>query len=165
MFPILKSSTQKVYVKLVRDDDHITVRTGVTSPTLTLSKNGGAFAALSDGTWAELVGGIYTVQLNATDTDTVGPCVVRVVKNRCDDFFAHAYVREATEATGPMDISAGIEASVTLRQAIRVMLSALAGKTSIAANVAAFRNVGDTKDRITATMTGSQRTTMVIDGT
>lgn len=165
MFPVLKGSTQKVYVKLVRAIDHITSRTGVTSPTLTLSKNGGSFASLSDGTWAELGGGVYTIQLNATDTNTVGPFVVRVVKSGCDDFFVQAYVREATEATGPLDISDGIETSLTMRQAIRIMLSVLAGKTSIAGTVATFRNVGDTKDRVTATMTGSQRTTMVVDGT
>jgi hypothetical protein len=91
--------------------------------------------------------------------------VVRVAKSGCDDFFVQVYVREATEATGAMDISAGIETSVTLRQAIRIMLAVLAGKTSIAGAVATFRNVGDTKDRVTATMTGSQRTTMVVDGT
>jgi hypothetical protein len=165
MFPILKGSTQKVYVRLVSRIDHITGKTGVTSPTLTLSKNGGSLATPSDGTWAELAGGLYTVQLNSTDTDTVGPLVLRVVKTGCDDFFVQAHVREATEATGPMDVSAGIESSVTLRQAIRLMLAVLAGKTSIAGAVATFRNVGDTKDRVTATMTGSQRTSVTVDGT
>lgn len=165
MFPVLKGSTQKVYVKLVGVVDHMTAKTSILTPTLTLSKNGGTFAALSDGTWAELGGGVYTIQLNATDTDTTGPFVVRVVKSGCDDFFVHAYVRDATEAIGPLDLANGIETSVTLRQALRIMLSALAGKTSILSNVATFRNVGDSKDRITATMTGSQRTTMVVDGT
>lgn len=165
MFPVLKASTQKIYVKLVDSTDHFTAKTSITAPTLTLSKNGAAFGALHDGTWGELAGGLYTVQLDGTDTDTVGPAVVRVVKTGCDDFFAHVYVREATEAVGPLDLDSGVETSLTLRQAIRIMLSVLAGKTSIVGSVTTFRNVGDSKDRVTATMTGSQRTTMVVDGT
>jgi len=97
-YPLLQSTAaQKVVVRLFDSNDHVTPETGVTSPTLTISKNGGTLASPSDGTWAELGGGAYTIQLDATDTDTVGPLVVRVVKAGCDDGFALCHVRANTE--------------------------------------------------------------------
>lgn len=98
MILIEQGTTVKLPVYLVDSTDHVTAETGVTSPTLTISKNGGSLGALSDGTWAELAGGMYTVQVNATDTNTVGPLIVRVVKAGCDDYRCLAYVRANTEA-------------------------------------------------------------------
>jgi len=54
--------------------------TAVATPTIELSKAGGAFAAPSDGTWAELSDGWYTVTLDATDVNTLGEMGLRVVK-------------------------------------------------------------------------------------
>ena len=52
-----------------------------------------------------------------------------------------------------LDATNGVETSMTLRQALRVILSAAAGKVSGAETTTIkFRNVGDTKDRITATV-------------
>ena len=62
----------------------------------------------------------------------------------------------------------GIESSITLRQAIKVLLSVAAGKTSITdlgggnATVV-FRNVDDTKDVVTADMEASERKNVVVD--
>lgn len=49
-------------------------KTAVTSatPTVTLSKNGGAFAAATNAV-AEISQGFYKVALTATETNTVGP--------------------------------------------------------------------------------------------
>ena len=44
-----------------------------------------------------------------------------------------------------------------------VLAAVAAGKTTIASNVVTFRDVNDTKDRVVATMTGSERTTVVKD--
>jgi hypothetical protein len=50
----------------------------------------------------------------------------------------------------------GVETSWTLRQAMRILLAALAGKLSGAATTTvAIRDVGDSKDRITATVDAS----------
>lgn len=52
-----------------------------------------------------------------------------------------------------LDRASGIETSYTLRQALRLMLAAAAGKLSGAATTSVvIRNAGDTKDRITATV-------------
>jgi hypothetical protein len=92
----------------------------------------------------------------------------------------HVSVRSANSAglvtTGganPLDIAnavwdlvAGIEATITPRQAVRIALAALAGKLSGApGGPVAIRNVGDTKDRITATVDANgNRTAVTVDG-
>jgi|TARA_R110000744_G_scaffold364848_1_gene473501 hypothetical protein len=75
------TSGQKIPVRLVDDTDGETLETGVSSPTIQLSKNGGSFASASDGTWAEIGNGWYTVRLNGTDTSDVGWLLLRVVKS------------------------------------------------------------------------------------
>ncbi len=66
-----------------------------------------------------------------------------------------------------LDRSNGIETSYTLRQALRIILSALAGKLSGAASTTVYiRDVGDSKDRITATVdSDGNRTAMTLDAT
>ena len=75
------TSGQKVPVRLVDDTDGETLETGVSSPTIQISKNGGSFASASDGTWAEVGNGWYTVRLDGTDTSDVGWILLRVVKS------------------------------------------------------------------------------------
>jgi len=68
---LLKQST--VYVRtffMVQSADHITAITGA-APSITLSKNGGAFGA-AGGSVAEISGGWYKVSLTTTDTNTLG---------------------------------------------------------------------------------------------
>ena len=57
-----------------------------------------------------------------------------------------------------------IEGTITLRQAIRLALAVLVGKTNTGGTV--FRDTGDSKPRITATVDASgNRTAMTLDGT
>ena len=72
---------QKIQITLVDETDIATPETGVSSPTIQLSKNGAAWASASDGTWAEVGNGIYTLQFNGTDTDSPGWLAVRVIKS------------------------------------------------------------------------------------
>jgi len=63
-----------------------------------------------------------------------------------------------------LDRSNGVEPSMTLRQCLRLCLSALAGKLGISGPTVTIRNTGDSKDRITATCDISgQRTSIVYD--
>lgn len=59
-----------------------------------------------------------------------------------------------------------LEGSMTVGDAIRIMLSAVSGKVSGAqTSTITFRDVADTKDRITATVDGNgNRTNVVLDG-
>lgn len=74
------TAAQKVPICLVDETDLATLETGVSSPTIQLSKNFASFASASDGTWVEVGNGWYTVQLNATDTADTGTVIVRVIK-------------------------------------------------------------------------------------
>lgn len=62
--------------------------------------------------------------------------------------------------------SSDVETSVTVKEALRIVLSALAGKLSGAGTTAiTIRDVNDTKDRITATVDASgNRTAVTVDG-
>jgi hypothetical protein len=70
-----------------------------------------------------------------------------------------------------MDTPTGaVEETMTFRQTLKVLLAVAAGKTEIndlgGGNATVkFRNVGDTKDVITADMTGSERTEVDLDKT
>jgi hypothetical protein len=73
----------------------------------------------------------------------------------------------AENAAALMDLANGIETSITPRQALRLILAASAGKLSGAATTTiVIRNVGDSKDRITATVDSSgNRSAVTVDAT
>lgn len=83
---VLKQSTasQIVPVYLVDATDGYTPETGVTEPTVYLSKNGGAAAVPESLAWAETdstnMPGLYELTLSAVDTNTVGPLAIDVFK-------------------------------------------------------------------------------------
>jgi hypothetical protein len=64
-----------------------------------------------------------------------------------------------------LDLTDGVETSVTVREALRIVLSALAGKISGAGtNTISIRDVNDTKDRIVATVDNDgNRTAVTLD--
>jgi hypothetical protein len=71
-YDIKKASTEApLLFFMVESADHITALTGA-SPTVVISKNGGAFASPS-GSVTEIADGWYKVAGNATDTGTAGP--------------------------------------------------------------------------------------------
>jgi hypothetical protein len=69
--------------------------------------------------------------------------------------------------TSVMDLSNGVETSWTLRQAMRIILSAMAGKASgLGTTTAAFRDMADAKSRISATVdSNGNRTAVTLDAT
>jgi hypothetical protein len=74
----------------------------------------------------------------------------------------------ATEnAAELLDIAAGVETGLTVRQAMRLMAAVLFGKASgMSSTTAVFRDFGDTKDRITATVdSDGNRTAISRDAT
>jgi hypothetical protein len=69
--------------------------------------------------------------------------------------------------TSVMDLAAGVETGWTLRQAMRIVLSAMAGKASgLGTTTAVFRDMADSKDRISATVdTSGNRSAVTRDAT
>ena len=98
---------QYLPVSLVDATDVITLETGVSSPTIQVSKAGAAYASASDGTWAALGNGDYTIRLNATDTNTEGWLLVRVIKTGTSaesKVYAHVGVSPADERREMLEI-------------------------------------------------------------
>lgn len=82
-YDIQQSTTQSALLFfLVASSDHISALTGAT-PTVTLSKNGAAFASPS-GTVSEIANGWYKVAGNATDTATLGPLALHATAASAD---------------------------------------------------------------------------------
>lgn len=105
-------------------------------------------------------------QLRAVDT-IVPTAFARIRAN--GRIYAVGRVNELTQddVTGAV-LEEPIEGSVTMRQALRILLAVAAGKTNIndlgggLAEVT-FRDILDVKDRVVADMTGSERTTVTLD--
>ena len=83
MYPIKQNQTaQPLVFLLVSSTDHLSGLTGA-SPTVTLSKNGGSFAAPS-GTVSEIGNGWYKVAGNATDSNALGPLLLHATATGAD---------------------------------------------------------------------------------
>lgn len=105
---------------------------------------------------------------------TVGSVGKLIVDNLNATISSRATVADVptanANADAVLDRANGIETGWTLRQAFRIILAALGGKSSGGAATGAsspvFRDATDTKDRITATVDASgNRTSVTLDGT
>src|ERR1041385_6023703 len=170
------------------DTDGKTPKTALTisQADIRISKNGGNFAQSNNTAGAtHNENGYYSVPLDTTDTNTLGTFRVAVSKtgalpvwqdfmvvpaNVWDSMFGASVlnVNVSTMLSGAVDsiLDDPVEGSFTMRQLLRLMASALFGKASGGGTATiTFRDLGDTKNRITATVTSNgDRTTVVLDG-
>lgn len=110
----LKQSTAYTRMFLLVDSaDHVTGKTGVT-PTVTLSKAGGAFGA-AGGTITEVASGFYKIALTTTDTNTLGDLAYHATGTGCDptDFVDQVSARLFDDLASPTNITAGTITTVT----------------------------------------------------
>lgn len=77
------STSYPILLYMVLSSDHVTPATGKTL-TVTLSKNGGAFASAS-GAVSEIANGWYSLAGNATDRNTLGTLAIKATASSCDD--------------------------------------------------------------------------------
>ena len=138
--------------------------------TVRLSKAGAAFASKNDTTApTHDSNGWYVIALNTTDTNTVGTLDVAIHQNGALPVFTRFYVlpqnvydrwfastADAGTLLGNVPsnvLAAAIEGSFTLQQVMRLIAAATAGKLSGAGTTSiTIRNLGDTLNRITATV-------------
>jgi hypothetical protein len=91
---MLKQSTARnLMVFLTDSTDHVTGKTGATL-TISLSKNGAAFASISP-TVTERGNGWYNVALTTGNTDTLGDLVLRATASGADPIDLREQVVEA----------------------------------------------------------------------
>lgn len=77
-----QSTAKNVMIFMTDSTDHITGKVGLTL-TITLSKNGGAFASISP-TITERGSGWYNVALSTSNTDTLGDTVLHITAAGAD---------------------------------------------------------------------------------
>lgn len=97
----------------------------------------------------------------ATATTLMGPMKARA------NMFMHGKVNELgqDDVTGAV-LDAPVEGALTLRQLVRIMSAAVAGKVSVSGNTVTFRDLNDSKDRMVSTTdSNGQRTAITVDGT
>jgi hypothetical protein len=116
---------------MVLSSDHTTGATGI-SPTVTLSKDGGSFAAPS-GAVSEIGNGWYALAGNATDRNTLGAFLVHATGTGCD----------------PMDVQYTITGYDPF-DAVRLGLSSL---PNVAAGAAGGLPTGDASGRVALSAT------------
>ena len=157
---------------MVDSADHISPKTAL-APTVTLSKNGAAFAAPA-GAITEIGSGWYKVAGNATDANTLGILGLHATAAGADpsDVLYEVVAFDPADAaglglsnldatvgsratvTGVLDQADAVETGLTLRKALRLLTAVLGGKVSGAGSTTVtFRNaLADSKARVTATV-------------
>ena len=169
--PPKRATAYTTYISLVSQDDTDLFQTSVTlaAGDVQISKDGGAFANIATLPTEIGTSGVLSVVLSSTEM-TADTVVVRFRDAAGDEWCDALIVIHTSEAE--IDDIAGnvlaetVEGSLTLTQVLRLMLSALAGKSSGGGTTSiAFRDVADGKDRIAATVDGGgNRTAISLDG-
>lgn len=171
---LLNQSTaalRRIRFPLLQEVDDYTPITGAAASfvaaDIQVSKNGGTETD-SAGTVSEIGGGEYYYEATAAELNTEGFLVLRMVysgaRRKTIEVEVKSYVEEAAAL---LDLAAGVETSRTVREALRLILSACVGKSSGADVLApVFRDSNDSKNRITATSDlYGNRLTVTLDDT
>lgn len=126
---------------LVQSADHITGLTGA-SPTVTISKAGGTFAAPS-GAVTEIANGWYKVAANATDSNTLGPLLLHATATSGDptDFVYEVVAYDPQVATAALNLAQALSAaraldsvadtSLTINDALHCAVACAVGQETI----------------------------------
>lgn len=155
------------------------VRNGASAAAITLATLAAANSAWASGGFKEVdatnLPGVYRLDIPDAAVASGAESVVVTLKGAAGMAQVSLEVQlsaidmqdTAQIPTSVMDLAAGVETGWTLRQAMRIVLSAMAGKASgLATTTAVFRDMADSKDRISATVDASgNRTAVTRDAT
>lgn len=134
---IPQSTTKLVLFKAFLSSDHVTEATGKTIA-ITISKNGGAFGNPNAGATnaTEISSGWYSVSLDTTDTNTLGPLAVRGAEGTIDDVGILLEVVSATSGG-----YTNLDAAVSTRMATYTQPTGFLAATFPAGTVANTTNI------------------------
>jgi hypothetical protein len=124
---------------------------------------------IADAVWDEATSGHTTAgtfgEQVKTDIDTILTNVAAILADTGTDGVVLSTATQQAIASALLDLANGVETGITVRQGLRVVLSALAGKLSGAATTTVrVRDTSDSKDRIVATVDADgNRTAVTLD--
>jgi hypothetical protein len=110
------AARRRIPVLLVDATDGYTPKTGQTSPTVTISKNG-TTAATGTGTWTEIANGQYYYEFASGEVDTLGWIAVNVQKTACRQYNAIVQVMAYDYAAGTNLGLTNLDALISSRMA------------------------------------------------
>lgn len=128
-----------------------------------LESIGGYFDIVAYDPWAAGFP-VLSIANNAITASAIASDAITAAKIAADALTAAKVAADVgTElANALLDLAAGVETGLTLRQHMRLSASALYGKSSTGGTT--YRDTGDSKDRIVATVDGSgNRTAVTLD--
>ncbi len=115
---ILQAKAARIPILMRASSDHVTP-TASETVSVTISKNGAAFGNPSAGvTTASPIGsGLYYVDMSTTDTNTLGPLIIKCTSSNCDPFIDSYIVSPLVDGK-------------TVEEALQVVLASAAGLCS-----------------------------------
>lgn len=153
---ITQSTAVKIPFFLYLASDHLSPATGKT-PTVTISKNGAAFAAPA-GTVSEVGNGFYVLNATTADTATLGPLLMHVTEASSDTWDdEHVVIVNPVLALLAAVIETNGGVTLTVQQALQLAAALPAGKVAgIVAGTGAqtFTLRSATDKQVIATITG-----------
>lgn len=166
MYP-LKQSTAITIPFFLPDSTGAAVTGKVTGDfTKRISKGSGAFAAQTV-VITEMENGWYSAALTTAHTDTLGLISLTYIASgalQVNLQFRVSANLPDNLSTDFLDLTDGVETSLTVRQALRLLTAVICGKCSGAdTSSVTFRDVNDTANRVVATVgvTGRSAVTLV----
>ena len=120
-----KDTAANVMVLMTDATDHVTGKAGLTL-TITLSKDGGAFGAITP-TVTERGSGWYAIALTAAHTDTLGDLALHITGSGADPSDVLLLVTDYAGTAAAIWTKA-LEGSLTAEAMQRIVLAALGGK-------------------------------------
>lgn len=186
------ASYRTIFLLAANSVDDSAYTSGLSGADLKISKAGAAEAS-SAGTATHLGGGLYKYEFTTGEVDTLGAISVRISKagvwgdvvtgqvvafnpnqaaslglSNLDAAVSSRVAQASYEAPSTLlTYPDGIETGWTLQQALRIALAVLAGEVSGAGTgTEVFRNITDSKARVTSTVdTSGNRTAVSYDKT
>lgn len=155
---LAQSAARSVMAFMTDSADHLAGKAGLTL-TITASKNGAAFASITP-TVNDRGSGWYELLLTTSHTDTFGDLALHVTGTGADPTDVRLEVGDAGAASSVWAYV--VEGSIKAVEAIRLALSVLTGKSSGGGTATVvFRDTGDSKNRISATVDANGNRTAV----
>lgn len=148
---IPQSTTKLVLFKAFLASDHTTEATGKTIA-ITISKNGGAFGNPNAGATnaTGISSGWYSVSLDTTDTNTLGPLAIRGAEGTIDDVGILIEVVSATSGG-----YTNLDAAISSRMATYTQPTGFLAATFPSGTIANTTNITSITGNITGNLTGS----------
>jgi hypothetical protein len=112
------AARRRMPVYMIDATDGYTPETGITSPTIEVSKNGGSQSS-DAGSWGEVGDGVYYYELTTGEIDTLGVDTVRIIKSGTSREFVdvvHVLAYDPYDAAG-LGLSR-VDAAITTRSTL-----------------------------------------------